>query len=138
MRAKKLGILAVGAGLVLTVAPVLAHHSFDAEFDRNKPVKVTGTVSKLEWMNPHIWFYVDVKNDAGAVEKWQFEGGPPNTLRRQGWTRESLKTGDVVTVEAFRAKDGTNTGNARSVVLASGQRVFAGSPDDGVASRTKE
>ena len=125
----------IAAGLMLAaVAPMVAHHSVDAEFDRTKPVKVTGTVTKVDWMNPHIWFYLDVKDNAGKVAKWQFEGGPPNALKRQGWSRTSLKEGDVVTVEGIMAKvvkDGINTGNTSAVRLADGRRVLGRDPSDG-------
>ena len=99
MRAN-LGIL-MAATLVAAALPILAHHSISAEFDTTKPVTVTGTVTKLDWMNPHIWVYVSVKDAAGKITKWQFEGGPPNSLRRNGWTKDSLKEGDtVITVGA--------------------------------------
>jgi hypothetical protein len=127
-----LSFFAAGLAL-LAVAPAIAHHSIDAEFDRTKPVKVTGTVTKVEWMNPHIWFYLDVKGADGKVEKWQFEGGPPNALKRQGWTRTSLKEGDVVTVEGIMAKvakEGINTGNTSAVRLADGRRVLGRDPID--------
>ena len=127
-----LSLIASGLAL-LAVAPLIAHHSIDAEFDRSKPVTVTGTVTKVEWMNPHIWFYLDVKDAAGKVEKWQFEGGPPNALKRQGWNRTSLKEGDVVTVEGIMAKvakDGVNTGNTSAVRLADGRRVLGRDPID--------
>ncbi len=126
-----LRVLAAGIGPLIAVAPILAHHSFEAEYDRNKVVQVTGTVTRLDWMNPHARFYVDVKDDSGKVSNWNFELGSPNVLKRQGWTRETLKTGDVVTVEAYLAKDGTkNFANARRVVLAGGRSVFAGSSAD--------
>ena len=123
----KLSFLA-GAAVLVAGLPILAHHSVDAEFDRSKPVTVTGTVTKLEWMNPHIWFYLDVKDDSGKIVKWQFEGGPPNTLRRNGVTRDALKEGDVVTVQGIRAKketsDGVFTGNSSRVTFANGKSAF--------------
>jgi hypothetical protein len=130
MRAKQ-ALLAAGVSLLAAALPLLAHHSFAAEFDATKAVTLQGAVTKLDWMNPHIWIYLDSKDDAGAVAHWQCEGGPPNTLTRNGWTRDSLKIGDQVTVEGFRSKDGTNTCNARSVKLPSGKSVFAGSAEDG-------
>ncbi len=118
-----------GGVLLLAALPVLAHHSVAAEFDRSKQFTVTGKVTKVEWANPHIWFYVAV-DESGKSVQYQFEGAPPNTLRRQGWTRNSMQEGDTVTVQAMRAKDGTNTGNAGSVTLANGKKLFAGSNED--------
>lgn len=123
-------VLAAGAVLVAAL-PVLAHHSFAAEFDSNKPITLTGVVTKVEWMNPHTHFLMDVKDDAGKVTNWDLETGSPNALSRRGWTRHSLKEGDAVTVEAFCAKDGSHLASARTVKLADGRRVFAGSADDG-------
>jgi hypothetical protein len=117
------------AGLLVTAVPVVAHHSFAAEYDASKPLKLTGTVTKIEWTNPHCYFYIDVKNqDSGKIENWAFELGNPNALLRNGWTPKSVKIGDEVSIEGTRAKDGSLLGNARSMILAStGQRLFAGS-----------
>ena len=116
------------AGLSLAATATLAHHSFSAEFDANKRLTMTGTVTKVEWQNPHTWFYVDVKDDNGNVANWGFELASPNLLIRQGWTRSSMKVGDVVTVEAYLAKNGTNNANAHVVTLgATGKTLFTGS-----------
>jgi hypothetical protein len=116
--------------LLATAAPIMAHHSFTAEYDAAKPVTLTGAVTKVEWMNPHARFYIDVKDDAGAVTNWELELGSPNALMRLGWTRNSLKQGEVVTVEGSLAKDGSKLANARKVTLADGRKVFAGSAID--------
>jgi hypothetical protein len=134
MRIKQ-AVLAAGFGLLAAALPLIAHHSFAAEFDSAKAVTLQGVVTKLDWMNPHIWIYLDTKDDSGTVAHWQCEGGPPNTLTRNGWSRDSLKTGDQVNIEGFRSKDGTNTCNARSVKLPDGKRVFAGSAEDGGPSK---
>jgi Family of unknown function (DUF6152) len=123
----KLSIAAAGLGLLLASVPAIAHHSFAAEFDAAKPIKLTGSVTKVEWMNPHTYFYIDVKDEKGQTANWGLEMGSPNGLMRQGWTRNSMKIGDEITVEGSAAKDGSNIGNARSVTLSNGQRLFAGS-----------
>ncbi len=123
---KKLAWIA-GIGLIASVAPLAAHHSFEAEYDFNKTLKVTGTVTKVEWMNPHARFYLDVTDAGGKVTNWNFELGPIVILVRQGWRKDSLKPGDQVTVEGYLAKDGDALANARRVTLPDGRRVFAGS-----------
>ena len=130
MKAKWMGLLA--GGLMIAAVPGFAHHSFSAEYDRSKPIKLKGTVTKVEWMNPHARFYLDVKDDAGKVTNWEFELGSPNGLMRQGWTRNSLKVGDVVEVNGSRAKDGSNLVNANNVAFEDGKRVLGGasSADD--------
>jgi hypothetical protein len=125
------GVVLAGLGLLISAAPAFAHHSFAAEFDDKQPITLTGTVTKIDWMNPHIWIYISVKDESGNVVKWQCEGGPPNSLTRNGWTKNALKEGQEVTIEGFRAKDATNTCDSRSVKLPDGRRVFAGSADDG-------
>jgi len=120
-----------GVTAALLSVPVLAHHSFAAEYDANKPVELKGTVTKVEWTNPHARFYVDVTDKSGKTVNWNFELASPNVLNRNGWTRNSLKTGDTISVQGSQAKDGTNMANARTVVLADGKRVFAGSATEG-------
>jgi hypothetical protein len=122
------GGLAIALGLVATAIPVFAHHSFAAEFDGNKKITLTGVVTKMDWVNPHAYIYVDVKGDDGVVN-WAIETGAPNALYRQGWRKDDLKAGDTVTVEAFLAKDGSHTGAARTVKLPDGRNVFAGTPN---------
>jgi hypothetical protein len=126
----KTAVIAAAFGVLVTAAPMLAHHSFSAEFDREKPFKATGTVTKVDWMNPHIWFYIDVKDEkTGKVTNWGWEMGSPNGLMRRGWTRNSLKIGSTVQVDGFLAKDGSNNANATTVVV-DGKKLFAGSSGD--------
>jgi hypothetical protein len=120
-------VLILSLALLLSRSSAYAHHSFSAEYDSDKPVQITGTVTKLEWTNPHVHFYVDVKNDRGEVVNWNIELGPPLILRRLGWRQDSLKTGDQVTVEGYLAKDHSSLANAKKVTLGDGRSVFAGS-----------
>jgi Family of unknown function (DUF6152) len=126
MRARLGGWLAACA-LVASAVPAMAHHSFAAEYDANKPVTLKGAVTRVEWTNPHARFYVDVKDEKGTVTNWNLELASPNVLTRNGWTRKSLNVGDQITVEGSLAKDGSKMANARVVTLANGKRVFAGS-----------
>jgi hypothetical protein len=119
--------LAVGISCVVGAVSTAAHHSFAAEFDANKKVTVTGTVTRIEWMNPHARFYVDVKDESGKVVNWDFELASPNGLMRRGWTRSSLKAGDVVTVVAYGAKNAPYVANASSITMSDGRKMFAGS-----------
>jgi len=110
--------------LFLVSKPVLAHHSFAAEYDSKKPVELKGTVTKLEWINPHAWIHIDVKDESGKVTSWACELGSPNLLMRNGWRRDSLKAGDEVVVNGSAAKDGSHIANARTVKMADGRRIF--------------
>jgi hypothetical protein len=125
-----LGFTFAGLFLVSLPASLLAHHSFAAEYDPNKTLQIMGTVTKVEWMNPHARFYVDVRDNQGSVTNWNFELGSITMLQRLGWRRNSLQVGDQVTVQGYPAKDGSKRANARNLVLADGRRVFAGSSAD--------
>ena len=122
---------AIALGLALAATPAFAHHSFAAEFDGKKPVTLTGTVVRMEWTNPHAHFYIAVKEQSGETATWEFELASPNGLTRHGWSRNSIKPGDVVTVMGYLAKDGSKLANARSVSMPDGRKIFAGSSDDG-------
>jgi hypothetical protein len=125
----RVAVVMMFAALLGVSSRVLAHHSFAAEFDENKSVKMSGTVTKVEWTNPHIWFFIDVKNPDGSVANWGFEMASPSQLLRQGWKRDTMKVGDQVTVETKGARDGSNHANAQNVTLNStGQRLFGGPP----------
>jgi len=121
--------LMIAAVLVAASMPLMAHHSFAAEFDSNKQVKMTGVVTKIDWTNPHVWFYMDVKDEAGKITNWGFEMGPPHLLQTSGWTRTTMKIGDTVTVQGSSAKNGTNRANARSVTTPDGKRMGAASSE---------
>src|SRR6187402_3142941 len=139
MRSKLFSVIA-GAALVVSAAavPVMAHHSFAAEFDAKKPVKLRGTVTKMEWINPHSWIHMDVKNPDGTVTKWMVEGGAPNALLRRGWNKNSLLPGTEILVEGFQAKDGANRANGRDITFADGKKLFVGSSGIGAPDERPE
>ena len=129
--------------LLVMAAPVLAHHSFGAEYDVDKPVTVMGVITKIEWTNPHTYLFMDVKDDKGNVANWKFEGYPPVVLNRTGWRKDiTMKVGDTVTVFGWRARDGTNWGHSREITFANGKKLFFGPPagtgDGGSAPAVKE
>jgi Family of unknown function (DUF6152) len=133
---KTLAVCLFAVGMLWSAAPSAAHHGFAAEYDTSKTIKLTGTVTKFEWTNPHAWFFIDVKNDDGTVTNWGFEMSSPNVLYRKGWTRTSMKIGDAVTVEAFRTRDGSHNGNAQAVtMLSTGQKLLA--PQDALGGGAK-
>ncbi|HTR37992.1 MAG TPA: DUF6152 family protein [Bryobacteraceae bacterium] len=137
MKARYLSALVLG--LAVSSLPALAHHSFAAEFDENKPVKVTGVVTKVEWLNPHIWFYVDAKDADGKVQHWAFSGGAPGQLMRRGITKDAIQPGMTVNVDGFRAKDGSNNANGNKVTFPDGRMVFTSSrePEESDTKRGK-
>ena len=127
----KLIVAIVSVGFLAAAVPVVAHHAFAAEFDANKPIKLQGTVTKMEWINPHAWLHIEVKKPDGKVEQWMIEGGTPNTLLRRGITRDSIKIGTEVLVDGYQAKDGSLRGNGRDLTLKNGQKLFMGSSGTG-------
>ena len=137
MRAK-LSIVVVGLGLLVAAVPVLAHHSFAAEYDASKAVKMTGTVTQMEWINPHAWIHIDVKGEDGKITPWMIEAAAPNSLLRRGWTKESLPKGTEILVEGYQAKDGANRGNGSIITFTDGKKLFVGSSagDPGAAPGT--
>lgn len=137
MSAKSTWLMA-GAAWLLAAAPIAAHHSFAAEFDSNQPVTLKGTVVQMDWVNPHSWIHIDVKNDDGSVTRWMVEGGTPNTLFRRGFTKDSLKAGTAIVVEGYRAKNGANRANGRDLILADGKRLFMGSSGTGAPGDTPD
>jgi hypothetical protein len=135
MRTAPAAVLAI-AGTLLAAAPAWAHHAFAAEFDVNKPVKLTGTLTKVEWVNPHAWLHIDVKSADGQVTSWMIEGGSPNILLRHGFTRDTLEVGTVIVVTGYQAKDGSNKANGKDITFPDGQKLFVGSSESGGDSRS--
>ena len=133
----KLLIAAAGLGLLMAAAPMWAHHAFAAEFDVTKPLVLKGTVTKMEWINPHAWIHIDVKNADGTVTSWMVEGGSPNTLLRNGFTKASLPVGTEIVVDGYQAKDATNKMNGRDITLPDGHKLFVGSAGQGAAPDSK-
>lgn len=121
----------LGAALLVAAAPAVAHHAFSAEFDATKPVRLRGTITKMEWINPHSWMHVDVANDDGSIDSWMIEAGPPGALVRRGWKKDSVKPGTEVLVEGYQALDGGLRANGRDVTLPDGTKLFAGSSGTG-------
>ena len=124
-------VVGIGLGLAGTIEPVAAHHAFAAEFDAERPVEFSGKVTRVEWVNPHVWIHIDVELDDGSTEEWAFEGGTPNVLFRRGFTRRSLMPGTDVRVDGYQAKDGTNRANGRDITFPDGTRLFLGSSGTG-------
>jgi hypothetical protein len=130
--------LVAGAALAVQGSAALAHHSFAAEFDANKPVKLEGVVTKMDWINPHSWIHLEVTDAKGAKQEWMIEGGAPNALLRRGWNRNSLPAGTKILVQGFQAKDGSNRANGRDITFADGKKLFVGSSDTGAPDERPE
>jgi hypothetical protein len=133
----KMAVLIAGV-VLLSIAPVRAHHAFSAEFDAKRPVKFHGTVTKVEWINPHTWIHLDVKKDDGTVEKWMIEGGNPHNLFRRGFSPSILTAGKEIVVDGYQAKDGTHRANGRDLTLPDGRTLFLGSSGTGAPSDGKD
>ena len=132
MRVKlAIGMAAIGLCVAGTTISVAAHHAFAAEFDAKKPIEFTGTITKMEWTNPHVWLHMDVKKPDGKVESWAFEAGTPNVLFRRGFTKQSMLPGTIIKVEGYQSKDGTRRGNGRDLTFADGRKLFMGSSGTG-------
>jgi Family of unknown function (DUF6152) len=127
----KVAVWIAGVTLFATAAPMRAHHSFAAEFDANRPVKLRGTVTEMEWINPHSWIHIDVKGQDGKVVSWMVEGGSPNALLRRGFNKSALPPGTVILIEGYQAKDGSNRANGRDLTFADGRTLFLGSAGTG-------
>ena len=136
MRAN-VAVLLAGLVIVIAAMPVRAHHAFSAEFDAKRPLKLQGTIAKMEWINPHTWIHLDVKRPNGKVERWMIEGGPPNALYRRGFTKNSLPVGVEIIVEGFQAKDGSMRGNGRDITFPNGRKLFVGSSGTGAPVDSK-
>ncbi len=131
MRTTSVAVIGTGLGLLAAAAPTAAHHAFSAEFDATKPVQLRGTITRMEWINPHSWIHLDVPQENGTVESWMIEAGPAGVLVRRGWNKDSIQPGTEVIVEGYRARDGSQRANGRDVTLPDGRRLFAGSSGPG-------
>ncbi|HET7131748.1 MAG TPA: DUF6152 family protein [Gammaproteobacteria bacterium] len=135
---RKLFGAVAGAALAAAAVPALAHHSFAAEFDANKPVQLDGVVTKMDWINPHSWIHLDVTTPSGEVQKWMVEGGAPNALLRRGWNKNSLPAGTKIKVQGFQAKDGSFRANGRDITFEDGKKLFVGSSGTGAPDERPE